>query len=119
MTWIAVAALALALAIASHVLLPFIAVLLILAALCDLSPDAIACPRFGAVVALAADAAIWILIFMSTSARKARATITRRSSRVALLAPGIAMFCSFAASVMLKTVLQRAADRRSLRSSRP
>ena len=102
---IAAAALALALAMASHVLLPFIVVLLLLAAVCEFVPGCDRVPEATALVALAADAAIWILsyvYFAGESGHEGFPALTRG----ALLAPGVAIFALFAASVGVKTVLR-------------
>jgi hypothetical protein len=103
---VAAAAFALALAIASHVFLPFVAVLLILAAVCEFVPGCRRVPEAGAIIALAAYAAIWTLIFMYYGGLNARDGYPALS-RVELLAPGIAIFALFAASVGLKTFLRR------------
>ncbi len=103
---IASAAFALALAIASHVFLPFVAVLLILAAVCEFVPGCERVPEAGAIIALAADAAIWTLIFMYYGGLNTREGFPALS-RLELLAPGIAIFALFAASVGLNTILRR------------
>ncbi len=100
----AAAALALALAIASHVLLPFIVVLLILGAVCEFVPGCDRVPEVGALVALAADAAIWILIYVYFAEQTGHEGYPALS-RGALLAPGIAVFALYAASVGVKTIL--------------
>jgi hypothetical protein len=101
----AAAALALALAIASHALLPFVVVLLILAAVCEFVPGCDRAPEVGALVALAADAAIWILVYVYFAGQAAHEGYPALS-RGAMLAPGIAVFVIFAASVGVKTVLR-------------
>ncbi|MDR3753181.1 MAG: hypothetical protein P4K93_07140 [Terracidiphilus sp.] len=101
----AAAALALALAIASHVLLPFIVVLLILGAVCEFVPGCDRVPEVCALVALAADAAIWILIYVYFAGQTGHEGYPALS-RGALLAPGIAVFALYAASVGVKTVLR-------------
>ena len=103
---IASAAFALALAIASHVFLPFVAVLLILAAVCEFVPGCRRVPEAGAIIALAADAAIWTLIFMYYGGLNVRGDYPALS-RPELLAPGIAIFALFAASVGLNAFLRR------------
>lgn len=103
--FIAAAALSLALAIASHALLPFIVVLLILTALCGFAPGLDRIPEIGALIALTADAAIWILIFIYFSPQNARQDYPLLG-RAALLTPGIALFVLYAASVSSKTVLR-------------
>jgi hypothetical protein len=101
----AASALALALAIASHVLLPFVVVLLILGAVCEFVPGCDRVPEAGALVALAADAAIWILIYVYFAGQTAHEGYPALS-RGAMLAPGIAVFALYAASVGVKTVLR-------------
>jgi hypothetical protein len=100
----AAAALALGLAIASHVLLPFVVVLLILGAVCEFVPGCDRVPEAGALIALAADAAIWILIYVYFAGQTAHEGYPALS-RGALLAPGIAVFALYAASVGVKTIL--------------
>lgn len=102
-SWIAAAGLALALAIASHVFVPFIATLLILAVLGELAPGRTGMPEMRAVAALTADAAIWILIFISFNPQGARTGYPLLSKAV-LLAPGVAIFVLFAVSVSVRTI---------------
>ena len=45
-------------------MLPFMVVLLMLTAVCEFVPGCDRAPEVGALVALAADAAIWILIYV-------------------------------------------------------
>jgi len=99
----AAAALALALAMFSHILLPFVVVLLILGAVFEFVPGSDRVPEGGALVALAADAAIWILIYVYFAGQTAHEGYPALS-RGALLAPGIAVFALYAASVGVKTV---------------
>ncbi len=101
---IAAAALAVALAIASHIFLPFVAALLLLAAVCEFVPGCDRAPEVNALVALAADAVIWILIYVYFAGRTAHEGYPALS-RAALLAPGVAVFVLFAASAGVKTVL--------------
>lgn len=103
---VAAAALALSLAIASHIFLPFVAVLLLLAAVCEFAPGCERVPEAGAIIALAADAAIWTLIYIYYGGLNAREGYPALS-RIELLAPGIAIFALFAASVGLNTFLCR------------
>ena len=100
----AAAALALALAIASHILLPFVVVLLILGAVFEFVPGCDRVPEAGALIALAADAVIWILIYVYFALQTGHEGYPALS-RGALLAPGIAVFALYAASVGVKTVL--------------
>jgi hypothetical protein len=102
---IAAAALAVALAIASHLFLPFAAVLLVLAAVCEFVPGCDRVPEAGFLIALAADATIWILIYVYFAGQTAHEGYPALS-RGALLAPGIAIFALFAASVGVKTLLR-------------
>jgi hypothetical protein len=102
---IAAAALALALAIVSHALLPFVIVLLILAAVCEFVPRCDRVPEVRALIALAADASIWILIYVYFAGQTAHEGYPALG-RGALLAPGIAIFGLFAANVGVKTVVR-------------
>ncbi len=102
---VAATGLALALAIASHAILPFAVVLLVLAAACEFIPGIDRVPEVRALVALAADAAIWILIYVYFAPQPAREDYPVLS-RTALLAPGVAIFVLFAASVIVMTVLR-------------
>jgi hypothetical protein len=102
---IAAAGLALALAIASHTLMPFVVVLLVLAAICEFAPGLDRVPEVRALVALAADAAIWILIYVYFASQPAGEEYPSLS-RIALLEPGVAVFAVYAASVGLKTILR-------------
>jgi hypothetical protein len=102
---IAAAALAVALAIASHVLLPFVVALLLLAAVCGFVPGCDRAPEVNAIVALAADAVIWILIYVYFAGQAAHEGYPALS-RAALLAPGIAVFVLFAVNVGVRTILR-------------
>jgi hypothetical protein len=102
---IAAAGLALALAIASHAMIPFLVVLLILTAACEFVPAFERIVDICAVVALVADAAIWILIFIYFSPQNAHEDYPPLG-RAALLAPGVAMLVLFLAAVTLRTVLR-------------
>jgi hypothetical protein len=102
---VAAAGLALALAIASHAMLPFVVVLLVLAAVCEFAPGLECVPEVRALVALVADAAIWILIYVYFAPQSAREDYPVLST-AALAAPGVAIFVLFAASVTVKTVLR-------------
>lgn len=102
---VAAAALALALAIASHTLLPFVIVLLILAAICEFVPGCDHAPEVRALIALAADAAIWILVYVYFAGQAAHEGYPALN-RGALLVPGIAVFVLYAASVGVKTVFR-------------
>jgi hypothetical protein len=100
---IAAAGLALALAIASHILLPFVVALLVLVAACEFTPWMESLPEVRALVALAADATIWILIYTYFSPQSAGEEYPL-PARTVLLAPGVAVFLLFAASVGWQTL---------------
>lgn len=101
---ISAAGLSVALAVASHDELPFIAVLVALGALCEFAPGRECRPEIRALVAIAADAAIWTLIFVYFSPQGAYPDYPQLS-RAELVAPSIALFLIFAASVCVQTVL--------------
>lgn len=103
---VAAAALALALAIATHALLPFIVVLLFLAAVCAFVPGCNSAPEVQALIALSADAAIWIMIYIYFAQTPGREDYPELGKAV-LLAPGVAMFLLYGVSVSLKTLLQQ------------
>lgn len=103
---VSVAVLSLALAVASHAALPFITVLLILAALFEFIPGHDQMLEIRVPVALAADAAIWILIYVYFAPQSARADYPQLS-RDALISPALTMFLIFAAGVSLQTVVRR------------
>jgi hypothetical protein len=101
---IAAAGLSLALAIASHAALPFTAALLAMAALGEFVPERDRMIEIRAPVALAADAAIWNLIYANFSPHAGFPELGRTS----LLAPAIALFLIFAAGVSLQTIVRGA-----------
>ena len=101
--FIAASGLALALAIASHTLMPFAVALLVLVAACEFVPWMDGLPEVRALVALAADAAIWILIFVYFAPQSAGEEYPPLG-RTVLLAPGVAVFLLYAASVGWKTM---------------
>ena len=100
---IAAAGLALALAIASHVLFPFVVALLVLVAVCEFAPWMETLPEVRALVALVADAAIWIQIYIYFAPQSA-GELYPPLSRTALIASGVAGFMLFAASVGWQTL---------------
>ena len=104
-TCVVTAGLALALGIASHAMLPFIAVMLIVTALCEFVSVLSRMPEIRAVVAFTADAATWILIFIYFSPQSAREDYPLLG-QTALLAPGLVMFAIFATTLIVKTVLR-------------
>ena len=103
--FIAAAVLSLAMAIASHAIFPFVVALLCLTALCEFTPALVRLPEIGALMALAADAAIWILIYGYYAPQGASGEYPSLGRSV-LLAPGIAMFVLFAACVAFSTLLR-------------
>ena len=103
--YIAAAALALALAVATHEFLPFVVALLFLAAICEFAPVCDRAPEVAAIIALATDAAVWLLIFNYFAGQAAQEGYPPLS-RAALLAPGIVVFVLFAASIGVKTMLR-------------
>ncbi|HVN94346.1 MAG TPA: hypothetical protein VMT38_11645 [Terracidiphilus sp.] len=100
---IAAAGLALALAFASRTLMPFVVALLVLVAVCEFVPRLERLPEVRALVALAADAAIWVQIYVYFAPQSSGADYPALS-RMALLAPGVAIFLLFAASVCWQTL---------------
>jgi hypothetical protein len=100
---IAAAGLALAMAIATHTPMPFVVALLVLVAVCEFAPWMESLPEVRALVALAADAAVWILIYLYFGPRSA-GELYPPLSRTALIAPGVAIFLLFAASVGWQTL---------------
>jgi hypothetical protein len=100
---IAAAGLALALAIASHALMPFVVALLVLVAVCEFAPWIESLPEVRAPVALAADVAIWVQIYIYFAPQSAGEDYPPLS-RTALLAPGVAIFLLFVASVGWQTL---------------
>lgn len=102
---VAAAGLALALAVASHTLMPFVVALFFMAAICEFAPGMESVPEVRALVALAADAAIWILVYIYFSPQSGYEDYPALSS-AALLSPGIAIFVLYAASVSWRTLLQ-------------
>jgi hypothetical protein len=100
---IAAAGLALALAFASHSLLPFVGALLVLATVSEFAPRFEGVPEVRALVALAAGAAIWILIYVYFAPQSAGEDYPPLA-RTVLLAPGVAIFLLFAASAGWQTL---------------
>jgi len=103
---LAAAGLAVALDLASHDALPFIAVLLVLFAVVEFAPSLHRMPELRFIVTLAADAAIWILIFVYFSSQSAQVDYPQLG-RSALLAPGLILFFISAAGVILQAVVRR------------
>ncbi len=101
---IGAAGLLLVLGLVSHAALPFIAALLVLAALGEFAPERNRMLDIRASVAFTADVAIWDLIFVYFNPHSARADYPELSTAV-LLAPGLALFLIFAAGVCVQTIV--------------
>ena len=107
--WIATVtatSLAVTLSIASHQIVPFAAVLLLIVLFSECGA---AFDRWGKVRILAATAAdliVWLLIYINSSPQSTRLDYPILSNTW-LLAPGITLFLIYAAGVTLKTALRR------------
>jgi hypothetical protein len=107
--WVAnvtAAAIALPLSIASHQMMPFIVVLLVMVLICEWAATFERESGVRVLVALAADAAIWGQIYVYSGAETTRADYPTLSSGW-LLSPGLALFGLVGASVLYRTVLKR------------
>lgn len=100
------AALCLTLAIVTHDALPFLGVLLFIAALGEVAQMRQQVMAARGLVALAADAAVWMLIFLYRSLESTRGDYPALSVGW-LIAPGFALFALYAASVALQSGLRR------------
>ena len=94
---------ALALSVATHDLLPFIAALLLMVLLCEAAAIRDRELSVRPLVAAVADAAIWALIFIYSSAPASRADY-RPLGAIELLAPAGILFLLFALSITFRTV---------------
>ena len=106
--WVANAtaiAIALALGIATHQLVPFIAVLLAMMAIGEYAAARGRESGVHVLVALAADVSIWALIYIYASPESTR-TDYPPLGMVALIAPGLGLFGILGASLIFKTVLK-------------
>lgn len=101
----ATAAVALALAIAAHSLLPFLAVLLLLTALDEFTTLRSHPVRARLLVAIAADLGLWALIYIYMGDPATRMDYPALDV-VALLLPGFAFFAIVAAATVLRTLEQ-------------
>jgi hypothetical protein len=97
---------ALALSIATHQLAPFIAVLLLMVLICECGAGRNRETGVRVLVALAADVAIWALIYIYSSPQTARADYPQLDTAT-LLAPGLALFLILGVSLIYRTVLKR------------
>jgi hypothetical protein len=102
---IAVALLGLALAIATHESLPFITVLILAAALCEYRSAAGTGRSARMIVALAADAAVWLLTYIYSSPQNTRGDYPSLGT-AALLTPGALLFLLYASAATFKTLFK-------------
>ncbi|MGA3160744.1 MAG: hypothetical protein ABSC77_05965 [Terracidiphilus sp.] len=101
---IAAAATALALSVATHLLVPFIATLLVMALISEFAAVRSHLLSVRPLAALAADAAIWALIFIYSGPASTRMDYPALGT-AALLLPGCLLFLIYAASAALRTLL--------------
>jgi hypothetical protein len=101
---VAAAMVALALSIATHKQAPFIATLLLMGVLCEYASIRKRGLGVRALVAAAADLSVWVLIFVYSSPQNTRVDYPALGM-AALLAPGIALFAIYGASVAIKAAL--------------
>ena len=105
--WVAnftAAAAALALSVATHQLLPFIATLLLMALISEYAAAHDHQQSVRPLAALAADAAIWALIFIYSSPASTRLDYPALGM-AGLILPGCLLFLIYAVSVALRTLL--------------
>jgi hypothetical protein len=105
--WVAnltAAALALSLSIASHQMIPFIGVLLTMVLMAEYAALRGRESGVRILTSLAADVAIWALIFIYSSPESARTSYPHQVA-AALIAPGIILFFLFGGSVIYRTIL--------------
>jgi hypothetical protein len=98
-------AIALTLSIASHEIVPFIAVLLVMVLISEYGAGRNRETGVRVMVALAADVAIWAVIYIYASPQSTRVDYPVMGMAT-LLAPGFTLFLIFAASVIFKTAVQ-------------
>ena len=98
-------ALAVALAMASHQIEPFLAALLFIALVAELNRESTSDRGVGVVAAVAADLMVWVLLYIYSSPQTTRADYPALS-RIALLAPGIGLFLIYAGRAVFRTALQ-------------
>jgi hypothetical protein len=97
---------ALALSIATHEMAPFLAVLLLMVAICEFAAARNRELNVRTLVAPAADLAVWALIYIYSSPPAAHENYPSVGTAT-LLAPGLALFLIFGVSVALKTAVKR------------
>jgi hypothetical protein len=98
-------AIALTLAIATHQMAPFIAVLLVMVLIAEYGAGRDRESGVRVLVALAADVAIWAMIYTYSSPPDTRADYPPMGT-IALLAPGVALFLIAGGSLIYRTVLK-------------
>ena len=103
---ITVAFAALALSVATHDLLPFIATLLVMALIAEIAAVLHHAASTRLLAAAAADLAAWALIFIYASAPETR-TEYRVLGAGYLIAPGCLLFLLYLVSVAIRTIVQK------------
>ena len=106
MAYVAAALTAVALSIATHEFIPFLAALLLMVLLCEFSAIRGRGQSIRLLVAAVADVAVWVFIFIYSGAENVRADYPALGS-AALLAPACVLFLLNAASVACTTALLR------------
>jgi hypothetical protein len=99
------AATALALAIATRELIPFISALLLMVVICEFAAKLNHGSTVRPLVALAADLAVWALIFIYAGPQDARVDYPV-AGMAALLVPGCVLFFIYAGSIFVGTIRQ-------------
>lgn len=104
-SYIATAISAVALSVATHQLLPFLYVLLLIALACEV-PRMLGRPRpMWWLVAFAADAAIWVMVFIYAGPADARSEYPHLTSATLVL-PLILLFVIYATSLSVRAILR-------------
>ena len=103
---VAAAITAIALLIATHEMLPFLSVLLLMAVLSEVAAACNRWMRVRPIVAAALDIAIWALIAIYSSPESSRADYGNLSTS-GLLAPGLLLLLIYGTSIALRTTLLR------------
>ena len=98
-------AIALSLSIATHQMTPFIALLLLMVLICEYGAVRDRDTGVRVLVALAADVAIWALIYIYASPQSTRGNYPSLSTAT-LLAPGLGLFLILGVSLIYRTVLK-------------
>ncbi len=101
---LAAAVAALALAIATRELTPFLAVLLLMALICEYASEHNHARSVRPLVAAAADLAVWISIFIYSGPQSARADYPALGA-IALIAPACALFLIYAVAIAIRTTI--------------